>query len=184
MDARIRYSQKCIKEALIKILDEKPLEDVTVTEICRTADINRATFYKYYDSPVDLLEKMEEEHLEILSQNISDSNAMGIEDAFRLVTADIKANYALYKFLLSDKTNGMFKKRMYETCKEFNMKLIHRYFPQLSGEKKEWLFHIIAGGCIGLIDLWLEQDAKPSADEMASFAVRYINYINMHSDML
>lgn len=34
MDLRSRYSQKVIMEALLGLLDEKPVDKITVTDIC------------------------------------------------------------------------------------------------------------------------------------------------------
>lgn len=48
LDARVRYTKLVIKDAFISLLKEKPLNKVTVKEICALAGINRATFYRYY----------------------------------------------------------------------------------------------------------------------------------------
>ena len=39
-----------IKEAFVSLLRKKPLEQITVTEIATMADIDRKTFYLYYDT--------------------------------------------------------------------------------------------------------------------------------------
>ena len=48
MDRRIRYTKKIIKETFLNLLEEKELNKITVSEICRISDINRETFYRYY----------------------------------------------------------------------------------------------------------------------------------------
>ena len=48
MDRRTKYTKKIIKDTLIKLLSEKEIKKVTVSEICAIADVNRATFYRYY----------------------------------------------------------------------------------------------------------------------------------------
>jgi len=37
-------TKRLMKEALIDLMDQKPLEKITVTEICKIADVNRSTF--------------------------------------------------------------------------------------------------------------------------------------------
>ena len=54
LDRRSKYSQAAIQEAFLKILDDKPLDSITVTEVCNVADVNRGTFYKYYKDVPDL----------------------------------------------------------------------------------------------------------------------------------
>ncbi|MBE6754286.1 MAG: TetR/AcrR family transcriptional regulator [Ruminococcaceae bacterium] len=41
--------------ALISLLDKKPFEYITVSEICKTAGVNRTTFYLHYETIGDLL---------------------------------------------------------------------------------------------------------------------------------
>jgi len=41
--------------ALISLLKKKPLEYITVSEICKTAGVNRSTFYLHYGTIGDLL---------------------------------------------------------------------------------------------------------------------------------
>lgn len=41
--------------ALVELLKTKPLEYVTVSEICQKAGVNRSTFYLHYETVVDLL---------------------------------------------------------------------------------------------------------------------------------
>ena len=43
--------------ALIALLKKKPLEFITVREICDTAGVNRSTFYLHYETISDLLEE-------------------------------------------------------------------------------------------------------------------------------
>lgn len=58
-DRRVIYTKKVIKEALLNLLKENPLEKITVKETCAHADINRATFYRYYIDAYNLFETIE-----------------------------------------------------------------------------------------------------------------------------
>ena len=60
-DRRVKYTQKVLKESLLEILQERPIERVTVKEICDRADVNRSTFYVHYGSPQDLLDSIRNE---------------------------------------------------------------------------------------------------------------------------
>ena len=63
LDARIRYTKMVIQESFAALLKERPINRITVKEICEGAEINRATFYKYYADAYDLLDKIEEQVL-------------------------------------------------------------------------------------------------------------------------
>ena len=44
-------------KALLALLDKKPFEFITVSEICAEAGVNRSTFYLHYENTCDLLEE-------------------------------------------------------------------------------------------------------------------------------
>ena len=61
-DIRVRYTKSIIRESFFACLNKKgALKDVTVTEVCELAEINRTTFYKYYKDCFDLVEQIESE---------------------------------------------------------------------------------------------------------------------------
>ena len=47
-DARIRYTQRVLKESFLTLLKQKPVNKITVKEVCEMAELNRATFYAHY----------------------------------------------------------------------------------------------------------------------------------------
>lgn len=53
-DRRTKRSQKALQQALIELLSENALQDVTVNAIAEQADVNRSTFYAHYTDKYDL----------------------------------------------------------------------------------------------------------------------------------
>lgn len=60
-----------MKNALVHLLQKKPLNKISVLEICETAQINRTTFYKYYGSQTDLLNEIESDFLAQLDESLA-----------------------------------------------------------------------------------------------------------------
>ena len=54
VDLRVKKTKRNIKHALSDLLQTKPLDKITVTEIARTAEINKGTFYLHYTDIDDL----------------------------------------------------------------------------------------------------------------------------------
>ena len=44
-------------KALLSLLEKKPFEYITISEICKKAEINRSTFYLHYENTSDLLKE-------------------------------------------------------------------------------------------------------------------------------
>ena len=69
---RVHYTKAALKHSLLSKLMEKPVERITVKEICESADLNRGTFYAYYGSPAELLKEIEDEfYVDILMSVVS-----------------------------------------------------------------------------------------------------------------
>ena len=54
-ESRYFNTAKKMDKALISLLGEKSFEYITVSEICKRAEVNRSTFYLHYENTVDLL---------------------------------------------------------------------------------------------------------------------------------
>jgi AcrR family transcriptional regulator len=57
-DPRILRSRQMLMEALVKLLDRKEFDDISVQEIADEATLNRATFYLHYADKNALLQAM------------------------------------------------------------------------------------------------------------------------------
>ncbi|MBO5556789.1 MAG: TetR/AcrR family transcriptional regulator [Oscillospiraceae bacterium] len=60
-DLRIQKTMAAIKESFEALICEKDFHEITVTELCTRAMINKKTFYHYYPTLDDLLEEMQME---------------------------------------------------------------------------------------------------------------------------
>jgi AcrR family transcriptional regulator len=54
-DLRVKRTKKALAEAFVNLLKAKPLDDITINELCETADVRRATFYKHYNDKFDFI---------------------------------------------------------------------------------------------------------------------------------
>ncbi|MBM6854569.1 TetR/AcrR family transcriptional regulator [Mediterraneibacter glycyrrhizinilyticus] len=71
-DKRITKTKKTLKNALMKMLDEKDFEHISITELCRIAEVSRITFYSHYNDKYALLDDI-----------FNDMLAAGTEDYYR-----------------------------------------------------------------------------------------------------
>lgn len=61
MDLRKKKTLRAISNAFLQLRAQKPLEKITVKELCQIAEISKATFYLHYQDIFDLSEKMQQE---------------------------------------------------------------------------------------------------------------------------
>jgi len=73
MDYRIEKTKRSIYNAFIELRARKPLEKITVKELCEKAQINKSTFYVYYHDVYDLSDKIENEVLSEVVKNLDNT---------------------------------------------------------------------------------------------------------------
>ncbi|MDO4475727.1 MAG: TetR/AcrR family transcriptional regulator C-terminal domain-containing protein [Lachnospiraceae bacterium] len=178
MDARVRYTKMVVRNAVLELLEEKDIARITVKSICDLAQINRATFYKYYDNPQDLLQKIEAEVLDELQEKICQTREQNLAVVFRIVLNDILNRKELYLTLFSEHGDVQFKERLFNLCYGNNMVTIRHYFPALSPSKQEWVYYFIAEGCSGLLNRWIATGMQESPEELIDFLMKTIGAIN------
>ena len=91
---RVRITMQAIRDALFELLKHTPIERITVSSICRLADINRSTFYVHYRDAFDLLGRIEEEFFETIAQTLS---------ATKVVLPSVEVLAPLYTVVLDNR---------------------------------------------------------------------------------
>ena len=71
MDIRIEKTEKAIRNAFLELRAAKPLEKITVRELCSLACINKSTFYSHYEDIYALSQTLESETITAVLTNIS-----------------------------------------------------------------------------------------------------------------
>ncbi len=90
-DRRSLYTQGVIKDALLQLLAGKDFADITISELCRTAEINRGTFYLHYDNTGQVLD-------ELFSDALSNTRSMLVQIGCAS-SSDCSDGYPLCRFL-------------------------------------------------------------------------------------
>lgn len=57
-DQRVALTKRLLQEGLLRLLEEKDIDSIHVSELCAESGINRATFYRHYNEPRDILRNM------------------------------------------------------------------------------------------------------------------------------
>lgn len=172
---RTLYTKKVIKESLIELLKSREIHKVTVTDICKKADINRGTFYTHYKDAFDLFQSMEDElFYQILKYikeiPIKDYNSLLLLKVLEL----IKENRDLCKVLFCNQRDSSILNRILDIAKEIDVMTLFNDKNIINKEIANYYMRYSIGGCLSIIETWLENDLPQSPKEL----VKIINDIN------
>lgn len=79
-DLRIQKTRKVLRESILALLKDRPLEKITVKDICEHAMINRMTFYKHYEDKYLLLDDAINEIKDSIMNQIPKKQTTSIDD--------------------------------------------------------------------------------------------------------
>ncbi len=86
LDLRVRRTYSCLLNAMLELLKEKNLEDISVNELCERALVGRGTFYKHFSDKYEFfsfaLGEMFGYYLEEAETEINDNDPCSYYTAF------------------------------------------------------------------------------------------------------
>lgn len=174
VDVRTRYTRSMIQSSFVKLLKEKPIDKITVKEICDSAQINRSTFYKHYRDIYDVQEKIEDELREAAVEMIKNIQKTGIKEAFSQAIGAIRDNLDFYlAVFLQKNTSDLVKFLLEDYFKELNEES-DISLPDVSKENRDYILHYISWGCAGIINCWIKNGMKDSNDSVAELIEKLI----------
>ncbi len=185
-DRRTRYSKRMIRESLYELMKEKPINKISVTEICKKADVNRSTFYSYYTDIYDLHQKITEEffsvqksvikHIREALRNKTALSEFTYDDFHEIIyyyLKTVQSNTDLYKFIFNQNANNSvhanFAKITYHTIKD----VLNPLIEENRAEELRKAFTFVAGGTTALIMTWVEKDCDISAEILSEHIAKY-----------
>lgn len=173
MDVRTRFTRMAIEEAFVGLLAEKPVDRVTVTELCERAEINRGTFYRHFRDPRDLLASMEERIVEEVSASATQV-PRDLAGHLTAILENLRLTHRRYEALFSENGDPAFLSRFVARCYE---RVDGGALPatvDLSAPEPEWLFSFLMQGCSGVIGTWMESGMNEPPEEVAAFITRLL----------
>lgn len=174
-DQRTRLTKMLIRRAFTDLVKKKPIQSISIKELCEAAGINRGTFYSHYMDIYDLLEKIEDEMLQDFQNSLSPLLDKNVKDLTPLkITADVfaclKDNTDICAMTLGPYGDKDFARRLLKIGREKCMESYMKYFIGATPKKIEYYYAFVSSGCMGLLEHWLVSGETDSAEELAKTA--------------
>ncbi len=165
-DARVRYTKQVLKDALLALLEKKPINKITVKEVCDKAELNRATFYSHYADCFDLLEQIENEFIGEFEKSLSYIDGLDIRKMVIAIYDMIDKNIELCRVLVFANTNRSLLKRMVALAHDSSIENWKKYLKKASDNELEMLFTCLSSG---LMQTVVEGYQKYERSEVIAF---------------
>lgn len=170
----VRHTKKRIKEGLIELMREKPIQNISVKELTEHIDLNRGTFYFHYRDIYDLLNQLEDELLDEL-QKVLIPNIQSPHETVEALFLFLKENADLCSITLGASGDMNFVERTKDTVAQTLIKIWNSNNPGIDPKEYEFFDAYIINGFIGIVQLWYESGMVRSPHDMAVFAADIIS---------
>lgn len=174
-------------KALIKLLDKKPFDYITVKEICQEAGVNRSTFYLHYENTVELLEEaIEYTNDEFLSyfkdadeSFISNMNSKSNDELLLITPSYLKPYLKYIKENKALHSSGVLKNAYMKPNEKFKKMAKHIFYPimerlKVEENKRDYILAYYTHGVIAIVEQWLKNDCKESIDEICDIIINCV----------
>ncbi len=169
MDRRILNTKKKLTNSLLVLINEKKIKDITVLELCKNANINRTTFYKYYKDIDDIVLKIEESLLMDLAKYIDDIKRNYLISFTGRIIETISEHKETYTRLLGENGDHTFLRRILSLV--YNQSVIEweKLLKKASKSDLENIYNFIVDGTIGIVESWIKNNCQEDPATVSIF---------------
>ena len=167
-DQRVRRTHERLGSAMLRLIQEKPMEDITLQEVLDSAAVGRSTFYLHFRDKNDLLLSQLETFLEMMSTRLSILK----EDSQRVApVAEMFAHIGSQKKLCRSLADAGHLPVFFDLAQGYFGRGIERRLRETRGlaipqDELAARGVALAGSLLALLRWWLDRNGKEAPSEM------------------
>ncbi|MGO4348783.1 TetR/AcrR family transcriptional regulator [Paenibacillus sp. MCAF9] len=166
-------SKKWLCDALLELLQEKPYNSITITEICDKAELVRKTFYRHFTSKHSILIaiidlKFEEFYELIKNENIE-------PDEMPLAYFKYWEQHKIFLNILIQNQLFALLNDQFVVYLEAMAHIVGNKHANLSEIEKEYMRTMLAAGLWSILKKWMIRGCIESPEEMARMTLIFFD---------
>lgn len=176
-DLRVVRTLENIDSALLKKLTYFPFHKITVDMLCKSARINRSTFYKYYKDKFDLLDTYINRTLDEFSKHLkaefiiaspTEVESLAYSYEFKNLLYFFNDNKNIYYTLLNASINRDIYTEMIKIAQKNLLENLNLYFNMnsMQSEYASLFSYLFASNLMAVVSWWLKHDEDISIEEV------------------
>ncbi|MBQ1899027.1 MAG: TetR/AcrR family transcriptional regulator C-terminal domain-containing protein [Ruminococcus sp.] len=161
IDRRVVKTKRAIKEAFAKLLTQKDINDITISDIAAEANINRKTFYNYYDGIYEVVGEIEDDIVRLIDKEVT---GIGFQNSlqspyliFEKLTKVIKTDTDFFGYLLGMNANVSLESKIADLLKS-KFKMFVLQDVEISELRLNLMAEFIISGMVAVYRRWFNSD--------------------------
>ncbi|MBQ1474775.1 MAG: TetR/AcrR family transcriptional regulator C-terminal domain-containing protein [Ruminococcus sp.] len=161
IDRRVVKTKRAIKEAFAKLLTQKDINDITISDIAAEANINHKTFYNYYGGIYEVVGEIEDDIVRLIDKEVT---GIGFQNSlqspyliFEKLTKVIKTDTDFFGYLLGMNANVSLESKIADLLKS-KFKLFVLQDVEISELRLNLMAEFIISGMVAVYRRWFNSD--------------------------
>lgn len=156
-EGRNAYVIEHLKNALLELLLEKSMNDISISELVEKAGVGRASFYRNYKQKEDILKAHIDDLFREWLEEWKKNDGAPLSEQLRIMIVHFEKHHDFYKLLNDRGLTYLLKDVIIDLCG-----------PKPEYEKVQaYASAFVAYTLYGWIEVWFQRGMRESADEIA-----------------
>ncbi len=157
-EGRNAYVIEHITESLLKLLHEKPINDISISELCDNAGVGRTSFYRNFESKEDILKVYIDQLFRDWMEEYDRNGDNSLNELMKEMFTHFEKHQDFYQLLNERNLIYLLKDVVIGICG-----------PKPEHEKMEaYAKAFVAYSLYGWMEVWFQRGMQESAEEMAN----------------
>lgn len=161
-------TKECILTALLRLMEERPYDSISITDITSLAGVSRMAYYRNYSSKEEILIKHLEDEEKKIIENAIGTKSFSIKDIIFYVSDFIQDNSSVIKTVysagLTHRLTDMLKDRIYS------------YFPVANQTTEgKYAVRFYVGAILSVYRYWIDNGMEEPADTVSEIVWKLVN---------
>ena len=180
-DARTVRTRQALRTALLRLLESRPLADITILDICDLAEVGYTTYFRHHPTKESLLDDVAAEEIaHLVGLTLPLAEAANTLTAGVALFTYVEAHRELWSTLLTGGAEGAMRNEFLR---------ISREIAATRGREDHWppadlVTILVVSSTIELLSWWLRQKKPLSIQEMADIHERIIIHPAIHMERI
>ena len=157
------FTRRAIKESFLKLLNQRPLNQITVKDIVEDCGINRNSFYYHFSDLPALVEEIMAERVSAIVENhpTVDSVQEGADAIVEFVMHNKRAIYHIYNSVSRD----VFERHLMEVCRYVVTTYLDGMLEEVEEADRDAILRFHRCACFGSVIDWLNGGMKDDVSD-------------------
>ena len=164
--------RRCMFEALTRLMQTAPLDDITVADIAAEAHVSRASFYRRFRDKYDLLNSSYE--LILHSTLLRVTEGAGWRDSIRQIYRVIGENAMFFKAAFASSDRNSLERYIFDRTLALERDILETSGVDTSGDGVRYRLCAYVAGGLQLTKDWVASGAAVPLDELVDILVEMV----------